>query len=96
MRMEQRVRTDLIATLAVATVSFVILVIINVIMVLSSAVVSGLFMMLVLGFLSNQTDGMIPALGYLPSVAVSFILTFIAVAANRLAAVRSVDTKNRR
>jgi hypothetical protein len=89
-------KSDTIATALVALISLVILLVLNVLMVLSSSLVSGLFMMIVLEILSNQTDGLIPALGYLPSVAVSFILTFIAVAANRLAAVRSVDTKNRR
>lgn len=88
-------RSDLIATFIVASISFVIIVIINVLMVLSSSLVSGVFMMIVLEFLSNQTDGLIPALGYLPSVSISFILTFIAVASNRLAAVRTVETKKR-
>ena len=88
-------RSDLIATFIVASISFVIIVIINVLMVLSSALVSGVFMMIVLEFLSNQTDGLIPALGYLPSVSISFILTFIAVASNKLAAVRNVETKKR-
>lgn len=89
-------RSDIVATALVAFVSFIAILVINVIMILSSALVSGVFMMLVLEFLSNQTGGMIPALGYLPSVAISFILTFIAVAANRLAAVRSVDTEKKR
>lgn len=89
-------RSDIAATALVAFVSFIAILVINVIMVLSSALVSGVFMMLVLEFLSNQTEGAIPALGYLPSVAVSFILTFIAVASNRLAAVRSVDTEKKR
>lgn len=88
-------RSDLIATFIVASISFVIIVIINVLMVLSSSLVSGVFMMIVLEFLSNQTDGLIPALGYLPSVSISFILTFIAVASNKLAAVRNVETKKR-
>lgn len=88
-------RSDLIATFIVASISFVIIVIINVLMVLSSSIVSGVFMMIVLEFLSNQTDGLIPALGYLPSVSISFILTFIAVASNKLAAVRNVETKKR-
>lgn len=79
----------------VATVSFVVLVLINIFVVLSSSLVSGLFMMVVLEFVSNQTDGAVLALGYLPSVAISFILTFIALAANRLATVRTVDTKKR-
>lgn len=89
-------RSDIAATSIVAFVSFIAILVINVIMVLSSALVSGVFMMLVLDFLSNQTEGAIPALGYLPSVAISFILTFIAVASNRLAAVRSVDTEKKR
>lgn len=95
MRAGVLMRRDVLTTLMVAIISFVIIVAINILMVLSSALVSGLFMMIVFEFVSNQTDGLIPALGYLPSVAVSFILTFIAVASNRLAAVRSVDTKKR-
>jgi hypothetical protein len=52
-------------------------------------------MMLVLEILSNQTDGLFPALGYLPSVGISFILTFIVVAGNRLATVRPFDTNKK-
>lgn len=89
-------KPDIIATFIVASISFVIIFLISVLMILSSSLVSGVFMMIVLEFLSNQTEGAIPALGYLPSVAISFILTFIAVASNRLAAVRSVDTEKKR
>jgi hypothetical protein len=89
-------KCDTIATALVALISLVILLVLNVLMVLSSSLVSGLFMMIVLEILSNQTDGLIPALGYLPSVAVSFILTFIGAASSRLASVRSVDTKKKR
>ena len=88
-------KPDIIATFIVASISFVIIFLISILMILSSSLVSGVFMMIVLEFLSNQTDGLIPALGYLPSVAISFILTFIAVASNRLAAVRNVETKKR-
>ena len=88
-------RSDLIATFIVASISFIIIFLISILMILSSSLVSGVFMMIVLEFLSNQTDGLIPALGYLPSVSISFILTFIAVASNRLAAVRNVETKKR-
>jgi uncharacterized membrane protein YccC len=76
----------------IAVFTFFLMIILNVLTILSSALVSGFFMMLVLDILSNQTDGLFPALGYLPSVGISFILTFIVVAGHRLATVRSFDT----
>jgi phosphotransferase system glucose/maltose/N-acetylglucosamine-specific IIC component len=81
-----------ITFVVVAIITFFVMIILNLVTVLASSLVSGFFTMIAFQVLSNQTDGLVPALGYLPSVAISFILTFIVVAGHRLATVRSFDT----
>jgi len=76
----------------IAAITFVVMILINIFVVLSSALVSGLFLMVVLDIVSEQTAGAVPALGYWSSVAVSFALTFIGVASARLAGLNPSST----
>jgi hypothetical protein len=79
----------------VATITFFVMIMLHILAVFSSALISGFFMMIVAEIISNETSGLFPALGYFTSVSISFIMTFIVVAGNRLAAVRSIDANTR-